>query len=92
MFANIVHTMFLLTFTFGPSCTEFVYPGCWHFDYGATSKIDDVLTEHGGLVHVLPLPVHHLSLTLRVLFWDPSFMGKSYWGVVVGVGGLRDFS
>ena len=28
---------------FGPSCTEFVYPGYWHFD-----------NEHGGLPHVLP--------------------------------------
>ena len=36
---------------FGPSCTEFVYPGCWHFDIDATSKIDDVLTEHGGLLY-----------------------------------------
>ena len=43
--------------TFGPSCTEFVYPGCWHFDNGATSKFDDVLLEHGGLPHVLPLAV-----------------------------------
>ena len=38
---------------FGPSCTEFVYPGCWHFDNVATSKIDDVLTEHGGLLRIL---------------------------------------
>ena len=30
-----------------------VYPECWHFDYDAISKIDDVLTEHGGLLHVL---------------------------------------
>ena len=28
------------------------------FDNGATSKIYDVLTEHGGLLHVLPLAVH----------------------------------
>ena len=35
-----------------------VLPGCWHFDYGATSKIDDVLTKHGGLLRVLPLTVH----------------------------------
>ena len=28
--------------------TEFVYPGCWHFDNGETSKFDDVLLEHGG--------------------------------------------
>ena len=28
----------------GLSCTEFVYPGFWNFDNGATtSKIDDVL-------------------------------------------------
>ena len=30
----------------------------WHFDNGASSKIDDVLTEVGGLHHVLPLAVH----------------------------------
>ena len=28
------------------------------FDNGATSKIDDVLSEDGGLLHVLPLAVH----------------------------------
>ena len=38
-------------------CTTFVYPGCGHFDKGATRKIDDVLIEHGGLPHVLPLAV-----------------------------------
>ena len=27
-------------------------------DNGATSKFDDVLFEHGGLLHVLPLAVH----------------------------------
>ena len=27
------------------------------FDYGATSKFDDVLFEHGGLPHVLPIAV-----------------------------------
>ena len=32
--------------------------GIWHFNNDATSKIDDVLTEHGGLLHVLPLAVH----------------------------------
>ena len=30
----------------------------WHFDDCASSKIDDVLTEDGGLLHVLPLAVH----------------------------------
>ena len=35
------------------------------FDNDATSKIDDVLTEHGGLLHVLPLAVH-----LRGPFYD----------------------
>ena len=38
--------------------TKFYYPERWHFDNDATSKIDDVLTEHGGLIHVLPLAVH----------------------------------
>ena len=41
--------------TVDPSCTEFVYPGCWHFDNGDISKFDDVLLEHGGLPHVLPI-------------------------------------
>ena len=50
--------MVLSTSAFGPSCTEFAFPLCWHFDNGATSKIDDVFTEHGGLLHVLPLIVH----------------------------------
>ena len=48
---------------FGPSCTEFVYPECWHFDNDAKSEIDDVLTEHGGLLHDLPLAVHLECLT-----------------------------
>ena len=30
----------------------------WHFENGASSKIDDVLAEDGGLLHVLPLAVH----------------------------------
>ena len=75
-------------------CTEFVYPECWHFDNGASSKIDYVLAEDRGLLHVLPLTVHlHFLtdklggplrnfLTFRVLLWDPSFMLKS-----CGVGG-----
>ena len=46
------------TCIFSPSFTEFVYSGCWHFDKGATSKFDDVLLEHDGLPHVLPLAVH----------------------------------
>ena len=41
------------------------------FDNATTSKIDDVLTEHGGLPYVLPLAVHldleHLSNTQREL-------------------------
>ena len=32
--------------------------GFWHFDNVATINIDDVLTEHGGLLHVLSLTVH----------------------------------
>ena len=41
-----------------PSCTEFVFPECWHFDNEASSKINHVLTEHGGLLLDLPLAVH----------------------------------
>ena len=40
------------------SCTEFAT-----LDTGILiSKIDDVLTEHGGLLNVLPLAVH-------LIFW-----------------------
>ena len=44
---------------FGPSCTKFVYPdlSTLDFDNDATSKIDDALTEDGGLLYVLPLAV-----------------------------------
>ena len=71
--------------TFGPSCTEFVYPERWHFDNDATSKIDDVLTEHGGLLHVLPLAVHLVGDTILNLSCSEffCFMLKSYqvrWG------------
>ena len=44
--------------TFGPSCTEIVYPESWHFDNGATSQFDDILLVQGGLPHVFPLAVH----------------------------------
>ena len=30
----------------------------WHFENGASIKIDDVLAEDGGLLHVFPLAVH----------------------------------
>ena len=36
--------------TFGSALNKYVYPGCSHFDNGATSKIDDVLFEHAGLL------------------------------------------
>ena len=42
---------------------ELVYAECWHFDNDGTCKIDDVLTEHGGLLHVLPLAVHLIFFT-----------------------------
>ena len=29
----------------------------WNFENGASSKIDDILVEDGGLLHVLPLAV-----------------------------------
>ena len=30
----------------------------WHFDNGASIKIDYVLAEDGGLLHILPLTIH----------------------------------
>ena len=40
------------------------------FDNGATSKIDDVLSEHGGLLHVFPLAVH------LIIFFDGQVGGN----------------
>ena len=76
---------------FGPSCTEFVYPGCWHFDNGATSKNDNdnVLimqdgtkcrstVSHGGTV-----PHYSLVSWVNILPKNPylflaGFLGNSY--------------
>ena len=45
---------------------HFVCPECLHLDLdnSATIKIDDVLLEHGGLLHVLPLAVHLIFFLL----------------------------
>ena len=43
----------------------------WHFDIGASSKIDNVLAEDGRLLHVLPLTVH-LNLFLQTSRLDHS--------------------
>ena len=45
LFHHILVYMGEGTPTFGPSCNEFVYP-------------DNVLLNHGGLPHVIPLAVH----------------------------------
>ena len=91
---------------FGPSCAEFVYPGCWHFDNSATSKIDDVLAEHGGILHVLPLNVRFTWIFLRTSRGDlsetfllimfvcgtPHSCSKVRGWVGGGGGGLKHFS
>ena len=43
------------------------------FDNVATSKFDDVLFEHSGLPHVLPLAVHlkFFGWTSGVICWTP---------------------
>ena len=72
---------------FGPSCTEFVYPGCLHFDNGATSKIDEVFLGHNGLLHVIPLTVHLNSYFMNLFFKTPPSCLK----VIGGVGRAHDF-
>ena len=63
IFANLVHTMFLLTFAFGPSCTEFVIPGCWHL----------VMVQQVRLMMFLLNMVDHsmsfLSMSTLIIFW-----------------------
>ena len=55
---GLIHIGDLHKHAFYPSYTEFVYPGCWHFEKGATCNIDDVPIEHGVLPHILTLTVH----------------------------------
>ena len=45
-------------------CTQDFCASPWHFDNGASSRIDDVLAEDGGLLNVLPLAVH-----LKLFLW-----------------------
>ena len=54
---GLIHIGDLHKHAFYPSYTEFVYPGCWHFEKGATCNIDDVPIEHGVLHYVLPFAV-----------------------------------
>ena len=66
-----------------------VYPECWYFDNDATSKIDGVLTEHGGLLHVLPLAVHlgwWVAHEILVSAQGPLVLG--FWVWVFGVWSL----
>ena len=35
-----------------------IFPGCWHFENGASSFIDNVPLNHGGLPYVVHLVVH----------------------------------
>jgi len=37
----------------GLVCPQDFRISSWHFDNGVSSKIDDVLAEDGGLLHVL---------------------------------------
>ena len=82
---------------FGSSCTEFVYSGCWHFDNGVTSKIDDVLTELGGW-NILS-KFQSLSFKIRLgpndFSFSPSPLGTNlgfelgWTGLGLGLIGLR---
>ena len=40
-----------------------------HFDNGATSKIDYVITKHGGIIHVLTLAVHLKKILKSYFSW-----------------------
>ena len=48
----------------------------WHFENGSSSKIDDVLAEVGGLLHVLPLTVHLKFFFGRQVGW--TILKRSY--------------
>ena len=81
-----------------------VWWGDWHFDNIASSEIDDLLAEVGGLLHVLPLAVtlnFFFGLTSRVDHSETFLLSEVFCGTppsclkVVGVwvmGGLQDFS
>ena len=55
----------------GPSCTEFVYPACWHFDNVAKSFLDYVLLQYRGEP---PLQLKHTVGPAKIVTtWD--FLG-----------------
>ena len=56
-------------------CTQDFCASPWHFDNGASSRIDDVLAEDGGLLNVLPLAVH-----LKFFFMDK--LGGPFWTIL----------
>ena len=51
--------------------------GLDNLEIPGNSQIDDFLTEHGGLLHVLPLAVHHEIL---VSTQGPLVLGFWVWG------------
>ena len=54
----------------------------WHFENGASSKIEDVLTEDGGLLHVLTLAVHlnNFLMKIRVDHYGPFLLSELFCG------------
>ena len=48
-----------------------MYPGCWHFDNGATSKIDDVLIEHSVFPHTGQLKLGQVPNLILKRCWVP---------------------
>ena len=83
----------------GVVCPQDFCVSPWHFDDCASSKIDDVLAEVGGLLHVLPLTVHlnFFWQTSRVDHSETFLLSEVFCGTppsclkvmgwVVGVGG-----
>ena len=45
----------------------------WHFENGASSKIDNVLAEDGGLLHVLPFAIHLIFFMLKSYGWRVAY-------------------
>ena len=69
---------------FGPSCIEFVYPGCWHFDKGEVEQVRLMMYTLNMVDY--PMSVLLLSSRLKVVGclvggWPTAFQcqPKSLW-------------
>ena len=67
---------FILFIWVGPSCTEFVYFGCWHFDNVAPSQIGEVRDVKQVVFCSFPSP---LTGSTPIYIWGSAWFNSPSW-------------